>query len=141
MERATAIYVAVCDPEDSQGPFLGGSRLFQHRSFPLWKLCALAIQEAPLNSLRSFLSFSVCLSVCLKLKGLYVERRLLPQTSALFTSLRCYAQTLIATHHDFRLMYLFQHGRVGTLPVPHPDPNLKLRLAIIRIAPCTPSTT
>jgi hypothetical protein len=115
MESATAIYVAVCDPEDSQGPFWGGSRLFQHRSFPLWKLCALAIQEAPLILLGPFsLSLSVCLSQTERtVRG---EETIAPDKCLVyFVTLLC-SNAYSPTNHDFRPMYLFQHGRVGTTP-------------------------
>jgi hypothetical protein len=111
-----------------KAPVLGVSRLFQHHLFPLWKLCALAIQEAPLILLGLIFSFPV------------PNRK--DRVRALLALLRCYAQNVYRpTDLDFRPQPFFQHGRVGTTPRSPSGPDLRLRPAIIRTAPCTPSTT
>jgi hypothetical protein len=67
-----------------KAPFGGGSRLFQHHSFPLWKLCALAIQEAPLILLGFIFSFP--------------DPNRKDRARALLALLRCYAQKRVQTN-------------------------------------------
>jgi hypothetical protein len=136
IERATLIYVAVCDPDDSQGPVLeGGSRLFQHHSFSLWKLCALAIQEAPLILLGHIFSFPVPNRKDCTRKETYCPK--------LAPCLLCYVVCPNVCDQPPRFLpaaLSFTWLRRHT-PCSPSGLDLKLRPAIIRTAPCMPSTT
>jgi hypothetical protein len=97
-----------------KAPFWGGFLVCSSIiRFPLWKLCARAIQEAPLISLWFHFLFR-----SLKPKGPCAERSLLPLTSALLALLRCYAQTCTDQPTSiFARDPFFQHGRVCTTPL------------------------
>jgi hypothetical protein len=97
IERATLIYVAVCDPDDSQGPGLEGGFSSVPASFvSTMEIVHSCYSRGTVNSPRSHFLFPSP-----KPKGLYAERNLLPQTSALLALLRCMPKRVRSTTSIF----------------------------------------